>query len=101
MPLRPPSSSPVQPSSSSASPFLAATVSSSTSPCTLPLSVYIIKKGASDSGIFWMKLRELSKNLIQTEKKLLMLLDSDLPALEMDFLELQNFKWHTLNCVGK
>ncbi|QHO08676.1 RING finger and transmembrane domain-containing protein [Arachis hypogaea] len=50
MPLRPPSPSPVQPSSSSsASPFLAATASSSTPPCTLPLSVCIIKNGASDS----------------------------------------------------
>ena len=41
------------------------------------------------SGIFWLKLRELSKNLIQAEKELLMLLDSDLSALGMDFLELQ------------
>ncbi|KAL1348861.1 hypothetical protein AAHE18_07G110800 [Arachis hypogaea] len=49
MPLRPPSSSPVQPSSSSASSFLAATASSSTPPYTLPLSVCIIKNGASDS----------------------------------------------------
>jgi len=40
------------------------------------------------SGIFWLKLRELSKNLIQAEKGLLMLLDSDLPALGMDFLEI-------------
>ena len=30
-----------------------------------------------------------------------MLLDSDLPALKVDFLELQNFKWRALNCVGK
>ncbi|KAL4288304.1 hypothetical protein HN51_055876 [Arachis hypogaea] len=49
MSLRPPSSSLVQPSSSSASPFLAATTSSSTPPCTLSLSVCIIKNGASDS----------------------------------------------------
>ncbi|XLS79812.1 hypothetical protein HN51_064037 [Arachis hypogaea] len=48
-PLRPPSSSPVQPPSSSAFPFLAATVSFSTPLCTLPLSVCIIKNGASDS----------------------------------------------------
>ena len=40
------------------------------------------------SGIFWLKLRELSKNLIQAEKGLLMLLDSDLSALKMEFLEL-------------
>ncbi|QHO48919.1 Coiled-coil domain-containing protein [Arachis hypogaea] len=39
-------------------------------------------------GIFWLKLRELSKNLIQAEKRLLMLLDSNLPALGIDFLEL-------------
>ena len=43
----------------------------------------------------WAKLwRRLTKGL-------LMLLESDLPALEMDFLELQNFKWCALNCVGK
>ncbi|QHO42062.1 Adenine phosphoribosyltransferase [Arachis hypogaea] len=30
-----------------------------------------------------------------------MLLDSDLPALEMDFLELQNSNWRALNGVGK
>ena len=30
-----------------------------------------------------------------------MLLDSDLPALKVDFLELQNSKWHASNCVGK
>ena len=37
----------------------------------------------------------------KAEKGLQMLLDSDLPALEMDFLELQNSKWRALNCVGK
>ncbi|KAL4299930.1 hypothetical protein AHAS_Ahas17G0150100 [Arachis hypogaea] len=52
-------------------------------------------------GIFWLKLRELNKNLIQAEKGLLMLLDSDLPALKVDFLELQNSKWRALNCIGK
>ena len=31
----------------------------------------------------------------------LMLLDSDLPALKVDFLELQNSKWRASNCVGK
>ena len=30
-----------------------------------------------------------------------MLLDSDLPALKVDFLELQNSKWRASNCVGK
>ena len=35
------------------------------------------------------------------EKGLLMLLDSDLPALEMDFLELPKPKLRSLNCVGK
>ena len=53
------------------------------------------------SGIFWLKLRELSKNLIQAEKELLMLLDPDLPTLGMDFLELQESNWRALNGVGK
>ena len=30
-----------------------------------------------------------------------MLLDSDLPALEVDFLELQKSNWRALNGVGK
>ncbi|QHO56879.1 uncharacterized protein DS421_3g77500 [Arachis hypogaea] len=34
-------------------------------------------------------------------KGLLMLLESDLPALEIDFLDLQNSKWRALNGVGK
>ena len=37
----------------------------------------------------------------EAEKGLQMLLDSDLPALKVDFLELQNSKWHASNCVGK
>ncbi|KAL4307147.1 hypothetical protein AHAS_Ahas16G0249200 [Arachis hypogaea] len=37
----------------------------------------------------------------EVEKGLLMLLDSDLPALKVDFLELQNSKWRDSNCVGK
>ena len=37
----------------------------------------------------------------EAEKGLQMLLDSDLPALKVDFLELQNSKWRALNCVGK
>ena len=37
----------------------------------------------------------------KADKGLLMLLDSDLPALEMDFLELQNSKWRSLNGVRK
>ncbi|QHO18913.1 uncharacterized protein DS421_11g324510 [Arachis hypogaea] len=56
---------------------------------------------SSPEVFFWLKLKELSKNLIQAEKGLLMLLDSDLPALKVDFLELQNSKWHASNCVGK
>ncbi|QHO11540.1 Protein FAR-RED ELONGATED HYPOCOTYL [Arachis hypogaea] len=53
-----------------------------------------------DKVFFWLKLRELSKNLIQAKKGLLMLLDSDLPALKVDFLDLQNSKWCASNCVG-
>ena len=49
------------------------------------------------SGIFWLKLRELRKNLIQAEKGLLMLLDSDLSILGMDFLELQESNWRASN----
>ncbi|QHN86212.1 uncharacterized protein DS421_16g544120 [Arachis hypogaea] len=37
----------------------------------------------------------------EVEEGLLMLLDSDLPALKMDFLELQNSKWRDFNCIGK
>ncbi|QHO12872.1 uncharacterized protein DS421_15g510640 [Arachis hypogaea] len=37
----------------------------------------------------------------EVEKGLQMLLDSDPPALEIDFLELQKPNWHALNCVGK
>ena len=37
----------------------------------------------------------------EVEEGLLMLLDSDLPALKVDFLELQNLKWRAFNCVGK
>ena len=37
----------------------------------------------------------------EVEKELLMLLDSDLPTLKMDLLELQNSKWRAINCVGK
>ena len=40
------------------------------------------------------------KSDLEAEKGLLMLLDSDIPALKMDFLELQKPKWHALNCVG-
>ena len=36
----------------------------------------------------------------EAEKGLQMLLDFDLPALKVDFLELQESKWHALNCVG-
>ena len=40
------------------------------------------------------------KSNSEVEEGLLMLLDSDLPALKVDFLELQNSKWHASNCVG-
>ena len=41
------------------------------------------------------------KSDLEAEKGLQMLLDSDLPALIMDFLELQMPNWRALNCVGK
>ena len=37
----------------------------------------------------------------EAEKGLQMLLDFDLPKLEVDFLELQKPNWCALNCVGK
>ena len=37
----------------------------------------------------------------EAEKGLQMLLDSDLPALKVVFLELQKPNWLALNCVGK
>ena len=37
----------------------------------------------------------------EAEKRLHMLLDSDLPALKVDFLELKMPNWCALNCVGK
>ena len=37
----------------------------------------------------------------EAEKGLQMLLDSDPPALEVDFLELQKPNWRAINCVGK
>ena len=37
----------------------------------------------------------------EAEKGLQMLLDSDLPAIKVDFLELQKPNWRALNCVGK
>ena len=37
----------------------------------------------------------------EAEKGLQMLWDSDLPALEVDFLELQKPNWRALNGVGK
>ena len=37
----------------------------------------------------------------EAEKGLQMLLDSDPPALEMDFLEPHKPIWRALNCVGK
>ena len=37
----------------------------------------------------------------EVKKGLQMLLDSDLPALEVDFLELQESKWRALNFFQK
>ena len=37
----------------------------------------------------------------EVEEGLLMLLDSDLSALKVNFLELKNLKWRASNCVGK
>ena len=37
----------------------------------------------------------------EAEEGLQMLLDSDFPALGMDFLELHESNWHALNWVGK
>ncbi|QHN97195.1 Superoxide dismutase [Cu-Zn] [Arachis hypogaea] len=60
-----------------------------------------------DSMELWMRyfLAEIEgleqKSDSEVEKGLLMLLDSDLPALKVDFLELQNSKWRAFNCVGK
>ena len=41
------------------------------------------------------------KSNSEAEKGLQMLLDSDLPTLEVDFLKLQKPNWRALNCVGK
>ena len=41
------------------------------------------------------------KSYSEVEEGLLMLLDSDLLALKVDFLELQNSQWRAFNCVGK
>ena len=41
------------------------------------------------------------KSDLEAEKGLQMLLDSDLPALKVGFLELKESKWRALNCVGK
>ena len=45
--------------------------------------------------------RPEQKSDSEAEKGLQMLLDSDLPALEVDFLELQKPNWPALNFVGK
>ncbi|XP_072064129.1 uncharacterized protein [Arachis hypogaea] len=58
---------------------------------------YIHNNVQTTRVFFWLKLKELNKNLIQAEKGLLMLLDSDLPALKVDFRELQNSKWRASN----
>ena len=41
------------------------------------------------------------KSYSEAEKGLQMLLDSDLPSLEVDFLELQKPNWCALNWFGK
>ena len=41
------------------------------------------------------------KSYSKADKGLQILLDSDLPALEIDFLELQKSKWRALNFIGK
>ena len=41
------------------------------------------------------------KSNSEADKGLLLLLDSDLFALKMEFLELSKSKWRALNCVGK
>ena len=54
------------------------------------------------SGNFLAEIEGLEqKSDSEIEEGLLMLLDSDLPALKMDFLELHNSNWHASNCVGK
>ncbi|QHO08619.1 Protein NSP-INTERACTING KINASE [Arachis hypogaea] len=53
----------------------------------------------------WYFLAEIEgleqKSDSEVEEGLLMLLDSDLPTLKVDFLELQNSKWRASNCVEK
>ena len=41
------------------------------------------------------------KSDLEVEEGLLMLLDSNLPTLKVNFLEIQNSKWRASNCVGK
>ena len=41
------------------------------------------------------------KSYSEAEKGLQMLLDSNPPALEVDFLELRKPNWHAYNCIGK
>ena len=45
--------------------------------------------------------RPEQKSDSEAEKVLQMLLDSDLPILEVDFLELQKPNWRALNGIGK
>ena len=45
--------------------------------------------------------RPEQKSDSEAKKGLQMLLDSDPPALKVNFLELQNSKWRASNCVGK
>ncbi|KAL4275615.1 hypothetical protein AHAS_Ahas20G0124900 [Arachis hypogaea] len=59
----------------------------------------------SNFGLLMYFLAEIDgpeqKSDSEAEKGLQMLLDSDLSALEVDFLELQKLNWRSLNCVGK
>ena len=55
-----------------------------------------------DFRYFLAKIERLEqKSDSEAEKGLQMMLDSDPPALEVDFLELQKPNWRSLNCVGK
>ena len=55
-----------------------------------------------DFRYFLAKIEGLEQNSDKkADKGLLMLLDSDLPALKMDFPELRKSNWRALNGVGK
>ena len=54
-----------------------------------------------DFRYFLAEIEGLEQKSDSEAEGLQMLLDSDLPALEMDFLELPNSKWRALNGVRK